>query len=390
VSSLESDLLLIGASVFAADRASVRQPREDYGRRIDLSIPVVNIARLLPLIPPIELVLRSLSNDGWRLGFRESRGDLEAERDVPNSQGRTLLFSGGLDSLAAAIEFSRDRQQLQLVSHVTRNQVTDRGQQELVRLLRDAGTILPHFQFFVSSSSSNGPQGIDHDVESSQRTRSFLFLILGALAARRANHHELLYMAENGQMAISLPLTQGRIGAFSTHTAHPDVLMQMGALLSTALRMPLRVVNPYVHRTKAEVVRVIAAALPNAIPASNSCWRNARLWGGATHCGECIPCFIRRIAIEIGGNDNTPYARDPWREPIAGMPEDDEARRNLADLTEFVVRIEGNSDEEMMSEWPELHSANVDAHAVIEMYRRFAREARTVLKRYPALASLLA
>ena len=57
------------------------------------------------------------------------------------------------------------------------------------------------------------------NLENSQRTRSFLFLVLGALAARRAGHIEIVYLAENGQMAIHLPLTQGRIGAFSTHTA---------------------------------------------------------------------------------------------------------------------------------------------------------------------------
>ena len=37
--SLESDLLLIGAAVLAADRATARGEREDVARRIELDIP---------------------------------------------------------------------------------------------------------------------------------------------------------------------------------------------------------------------------------------------------------------------------------------------------------------------------------------------------------------
>jgi hypothetical protein len=61
----------------------------------------------------------------------------------------------------------------------------------------------------------------------------------------------------------------------------------------------------------------------------------------------------------------------------------------MADFTEFIVRIERLSNEEIMSEWPELYSHNLDAVQVIEMYRRFAAEARTALSRYPALSPLL-
>ena len=114
-------------------------------------------------------------------------------------------------------------------------------------------------------------------------------------------------------MAIHLPLTQGRIGAFSTHTAHPDILVNMEAFLSEALDAPFQISNPYIHLTKAEVVKKVIDLFPDLIPTANSCWRNARLPAGTTHCGECIPCFIRRIAIEyVMSEDLTAYGRDCW------------------------------------------------------------------------------
>jgi len=385
--SLESDLLLIGASVLAADRATERGDREDYARRIQLDLPVVNLARLLPLRHDIENILRILSNDGWRVNLRQEPGAPEPPSDFARADGRTLLFSGGLDSLAAALEFGSD--ELQLVSHKTRNRQTDRGQVELVAQLRALGLNLPHLQFFVSSRDG-APGALTHDVENSQRTRSFLFLILGSLCARRAGHDQILYLAENGQMAIHLPLTQGRIGSFSTHTAHPDFLSAMEGFLRSSMAIPFRITNPYVYKTKAEVIQSVVTTLPSSLPISNSCWRNARLPVGITHCGECVPCFVRRIAIEFWIQpDPTAYGDDSWLDGTLDLPPDNAARRNMADLTEFIVRMETMSNEEVMSEWPELYSSNLDPLQVISMYRRFAVEARTVLHRYPDLQLLL-
>ena len=79
-------------------------------------------------------------------------------------------------------------------------------------------------------------------------------MVLGALVARRLGHRKVLMIAENGQLAIHLPLNNARVGAFSTHTAHPDVLALMQRILRTALSVNFELLNPYVYRTKGEVV----------------------------------------------------------------------------------------------------------------------------------------
>lgn len=381
--TLESDLLTIGAATLAADRACKRGEREDFSnRRIDLTIPVVNIGRLQPLAATLEQILRELSRDDWRITFVQARGTPTASQPLAEPAGRTLLFSGGLDSLAAALEFDAAGSPL-LVSHVTHNRSTATAQEKLVALLRRQRRVkVPHYQFFVSS------RGPGHSVEESQRSRSFLFLVLGGLVATRTGHTELVYLAENGQMAIHLPLSQARIGAFSTRTAHPDVLPLVEHFLQQALAYGVKILNPYSYHTKAEVVRVVRERLPRAIPVAVSCWRTTYLPHGATHCGSCIPCYVRRIALEFEGADPTRYAADPWRERAEALPPEDDGRRNLADLAEFILRTERYSNDEMFSEWPELYSRNIDPARAIAMYKRFAAEARAVLGRYTAGALL--
>jgi|ERR1700678_568131 7-cyano-7-deazaguanine synthase in queuosine biosynthesis len=383
--TLETDLLNIAGTVFAVDRGLPRGEREEFARRIELSIPIVNVARLQPLVPEIERVLRFLSNDGWRLTLRQQNGVLEQALTVSQNDGKTLLFSGGLDSLAAAVEFGKNSQ-LHLVSHVTRNQQTRNTQQELVDILSQSGMTLPHDQFFVSSRDA---QNFNHDVESTQRTRSFLFMALGALVARRLGHSKVLMMAENGQLAIHLPLNHARVGAFSTHTAHPDVLAMMQRVIQTSLAVKFEILNPYVYRTKGEVIETLWKELQNTIPVSSSCWRNTRLPQGATHCGECIPCYVRRIAIETHGADQTAYARNIFVENITSLAATDEGRRNLVDLCEFIVRFNRESELELMSDWPELYSTNMDPAQAIQMYRRASGEALMVLNRYAGVAPLL-
>lgn len=389
ITSLERDLLVLAASVFAADRATPRNSNEDFNRNLSVDVPVVNLSRFVPVIPQIESILRHLSQDGWEITLRHIPGTSESKFDLPTPVGKTLLFSGGLDSLAAALEFGSKKTPLGLVSHRTKNRATDAAQQSLAQLLKKKGFKIDHQQFFVSSKDG-GPTNLKHDQENSQRTRSFVFLILGALAARRSGRFELLYLAENGQMAIHLPLSHGRIGAFSTHTAHPDVLVEMESLLAQVLGAPLRITNPYVHRTKKEVVDEVLRRLPSAVPVATSCWRNARMKKGVTHCGECVPCYVRRIAIECSIKDPTKYGRNTWAEQLSALDADDEGLRNLVDLMEFAKRFEVSADADLMSEFPELYSENIDARAVIGMYRRFAKEARKVLAKYPDVRPFLA
>ena len=163
----------------------------------------------------------------------------------------------------------------------------------------------------------------------------------------------------------------------------------MQIFLAAAFQVNFKIENPYVLKTKREGIAPIVAAIPEAIPSSNSCWKSSRLSKGATHCGECIPCFIRRIAIESYQPDQTAYATDVFKEDFRNLGAENEGRRNLADLAEFTLNFERMSDLELYEEWPELFSVNIDAAATIAMYRSAAKETRSVLSKHPVGAQVL-
>lgn len=388
VDSLEEDLLLVAAGIFAADRATVRRERESFHREFDVTFALAHPERFERAKERLETVLYHLTHDSWRLSF-EADFFASRERIAKWSEpgaGTTLLFSGGIDSLAAAIE-RLSPPPLQLVSHHTRNQRTRAAQTNLVQGLRALGFEGQHRNFFVSSRDRGGLIG--HGEEGSQRTRSFVFLVLGALAALHEGHGELLWLAENGILAIHLPLSSARIGAFSTHTAHPQVVAEIEAFLESVLDRCLTITNPLLYRTKGEVTGIVARRSADLLFQSESCWMNARLPPGLSHCGECIPCLHRHIAVEQHVTDRTGYQRRVWEEDIGRLSFEDEGRRNVAELAELVVGMRDYDDEMAMATYIELVNPHFDFGSALKMHRRFAREALEVLGRYPALARLL-
>jgi 7-cyano-7-deazaguanine synthase in queuosine biosynthesis len=394
VTSLEIDLLTVAASIYCADIAIKRGEREDVAREIKLSIPVTNVAAFNNVRRTLQYVIARLSYDGWDISFTQREGVPEAVQAWPaNGNGRVMLFSGGLDSLAAAIKFADEGANTVLVSHVTANRsVTNAQDQVGAYLEQQYAGLFERLSFRVGGRSSPAfPFPSDQDREESQRTRSFLFLALAALVARRRGLQEVVVIAENGQMAIHLPLSAARIGSFSTQTAHPEVVSAASELFSSLLQAPIRISNPFLYMTKAEVIRNVATRHVNALRSSISCWKASRVPGAMNHCGFCIPCLIRRIAIESNGEAVNEYARDLLAEDVSVLPADDEGKRNLVELAEFVGLFSQNRTQaELENLFPELVTTKFDAQQAIGMYQRFAVEAVTIFRRYPPLAFLTA
>jgi 7-cyano-7-deazaguanine synthase in queuosine biosynthesis len=336
-----------------------------------------------------------LSCDNWTLQFHAATGTPEPNRIWPKSEGTTLLFSGGLDSFAGACDLLGRAEQLFLVSHVTNNRPVARSQGNLVsKIQKHYGKSVPHLPLKVfCRTQKDFPFPQDAQREETQRTRSFLFVVLAAVAARMNGSRRILVMAENGQFAIHLPLTAARVGAFSTHTAHPEFLRCMEIVLRELLSCSdLTLTNPFEHRTKGEVIEFIPTALRPAIEDSISCWMTARLTTHS-HCGECVPCISRRLALEAHKLTFNEYKRDIFREDVGNLSPDDNGKRNLTDVLEFIARFHGShaikSDQDFSIEFPELINPFINRTKTIAMYRRFAKSATDVLKTYPTVSRLL-
>lgn len=388
-SSVERDLLLLASSVFATDLLAKRGMREEITRDISLSLPVVNYFALEGQKIAIERILHFLSHDNWSLTFRPRTGAQETYTAPAQQFGKTLLFSGGLDSLAAAVKLIGDfgTAGVQLASHSAHNSFTLRAQKQLHEHLEaHFGSTIERVVIYIGGKNTEELE-FSGDREVTQRTRSFAFLTIAALAARRRGMSEIVVIAENGQMAVHLPLSGGRIGAFSTHTAHPKFVKDAAAFFSTVLQYTIRIENPYLYLTKAEVVKVLTEQHLQAIPLSSSCWKTRIVAGG--HCGECVPCLVRRIALESNGVKLDLWKRDILSEDVGALSADDEGKRNLSELALFASDFRMLADSELDMKYCELFSPDFDHSQVVAMYRRFGQEAQKVLTDYAGLKHLL-
>jgi 7-cyano-7-deazaguanine synthase in queuosine biosynthesis len=391
LTSLEEDLLILSSGIYCCDLAFKRGERENITRNISLRIPVTNFQALERVHGDLEYILYVLSHDNWNIEFARRGGSPEGTANWSKQQGKTLLFSGGLDSLAAAAELldQLGPANVQLASHVTGNQLTRGTQEKLVEYLNSK--YQPAVRRIVLRTGGHKHKNFDfpsdQEREETQRTRSFMFLAIGTLAARRSGQSEVVMIAENGQMAIHLPLSAARIGAFSTHTAHPQFVDLASEFFSKVLDYEIQISNPYLYATKAEVVKGLVAKHPTAVAKSVSCWRGSRV-PGSNHCGECVPCLVRRVAIEANGLKLPEYARDLLAEDVSNLPEDDEGKRNLVEFAEFASAFKRLPQAELQFMYPGLFSAHFDTDAAVAMYKRFSNEALTVLSQYPRVKLL--
>src|SRR5690348_5220320 len=69
LTSLEEDLLTLGAAVFATDLATKRGERENIARDIHLVVPVVNHTAFTHLSEDVSTILYILGHDNWAVDF---------------------------------------------------------------------------------------------------------------------------------------------------------------------------------------------------------------------------------------------------------------------------------------------------------------------------------
>jgi len=390
--SLEEDLLNLASGIYCTDLAVLRNDRERFIRTIDISIEVVNYHLFNQIRDKLRRALFILSSDNWNINFVQKPGTPVTSFNWTDAEGVVLLFSGGIDSMSAASELIKNHNKIILVSHVTKGnkEVADSQINVLNSLKRFYQKSFQHIRFLVYGRKKE-KYLFPKDRESTQRTRSFLFLTLAVIVMRRVNYNKVLYMGENGQFAIHLPLNQSRIGPFSTHTADPRYLHLMEELFQIMLGNPsLEIINPFQYKTKSEVFSLLSKELQQAAIDTISCWKYSRL---KKHCGICIPCIARRIAIESNGLSFNEYHEDLFNSDISQLEDDNTGKRNLIDYLEFVLKLHNlvpaSIQDFIYSDAPELLNDCIDQASAMNMYRKLAQESIDVFKKYPNICKLM-
>ncbi|MCL6622686.1 MAG: 7-cyano-7-deazaguanine synthase [Syntrophobacterales bacterium] len=305
--------LLSAAGIWAADKILPRASAPDaWTREITMMLPATLAWGALSR--PLAELLQFLTGDRWVVEFRDEKLPLALSGSLPESftPEAVVLFSGGLDSLAGAIDLLSAGRRIWLVSHY------DYGQLAQVQQVL-AAALTAHFgadrlqHLAVRLQCPEAP-------ELTLRSRAFLYLTLGLAAAAALGPGVPVVVPENGWIALNPPLTSNRLGSYSTRTAHPRFLAGLGALWHAA-GLEHTPVNPYAGRTKGEVLARCREPdlLRRLAPLSVSCARPvAARWRGqgGGSCGYCYPCLLRRAALNRQGWDEAGhYLKDALADP---------------------------------------------------------------------------
>ncbi len=297
------DLIAIAAYVYTGDQAVSRDsPRDSYGvcwrRHLHYRIEVSDLAFWTqPIIRRLLAeLLGFLSDDFYHFEFFPSRElcwqpKIEICKMFYPEFDDVVLFSGGLDSLAGAVEYGIGmNRRLLMVKHDS----NPKNREAHLNLATDLISRMPRDGHFV-------PVKVNKDkeirAESIQRTRSFLFGCLAIPMAAAFEKDRLLFF-ENGMVSINLPVLTQVVGGRASRTTHPKVLRLMGHLFSHVLERPFRVENPFQFKTKTEIVETIAQhGCQEFVQRTTSCAKPRLASEVHPHCGVCSQCIDRQFAI---------------------------------------------------------------------------------------------
>lgn len=396
------DLIEIATYVYCADQAvtrggdGVQNFGVDWRRKLFFRIPVRNpdLWNSSPLKDHLIETLSFLSEDEYYFDFvkltKQPPSQQHIEFDFAKPE-EVILFSGGLDSLGGAIEESVvNKRKIALVMH--------KSNQKLARRHRKLSELLEKYS---DSSPLHIPVSINKDKrlgrEYTQRSRSFLYAALGSTVAQMFGLFRIRFY-ENGIVSFNLPPSPQVVGARATRTTHPQVINGFAKIISILAGRPFVVENPFLWKTKAEILRGINdAGCQEMIKFATSCTHTWKMTKLTTHCGTCSQCIDRRFAI-LSANleDHDPaeaYGVDllvgdrPVEDPLDGRRDKDESRTMIAAYVETASDICKMSPVEFFGRYGEASrvlrhidgSADATGLKLFELHKRHAKAVSDVI-----------
>jgi hypothetical protein len=308
------DLLEIAIYVFSSDRRVFRGDRyglnyNKWARTFNFHIPVrdIDFWKDGKIISSLSESLGFMSGDRKynfffekykKQAFIDHQPTLFTDDIIPldaRNDVDVMLFSGGLDSLAGAIEtlnMTKDKK-LYLVGHKS-NKSTISTQVGLVRTLsekyKDRITFYGFECHFTGLSS----------IEETQRTRMFLFSAIAFAICSHFSKNEF-FIFENGITSINLLKQADVINARASRTTHPKTIGLLRKFYNGFVK-DYKFITPYIYKTKTDIMNVfIQFKEENLIASSVSCSATRNNDISSHHCGVCSQCIDRRFAIYAAG-----------------------------------------------------------------------------------------
>src|SRR6056297_2051522 len=358
IDPLCDDFLEIASTVFVADSTVSRGGPvrtgmgQKWGRDFSFTIPVrrPDFWQRRDVVEALTDAVTFLTEDSVQFEFvegefgRARQPFLEFDPHGPQFEaGEIILFSGGLDSFAGALEtLATTNQKVLLVSHRSAQKVIPR-QDELSEYLakRFPGRV-QHLQVKARRRGAEGK-------ETTQRSRSLLFTALGWAAAQALNIPRLSFY-ENGTISHNLPISPQVIGTMATRTTHPLALKKLNDLLARLGSGQLSIENRYEWLTKTDVVRRIEQhAGTDKIERAVSCTSVREQDTLRTHCGACSQCLDRRFAILAAGLEEHDPSERYNSDVLFGARERERSITMAIEWTRHAVRLRAMDERAFMS-----------------------------------------
>ncbi|SFR47918.1 7-cyano-7-deazaguanine synthase [Litoreibacter janthinus] len=305
------DLIEIAALVYAVDASVSRGGLTDqhmgakWHRRFLIEMPVLDLSLWTSpdLQRDLEETLMFLSGDKFEFKFvqREGRtikqsGFFDYGPDSAWVPDTVMMFSGGLDSFAGALEELVERKnKVALISHFSSSKIAP-IQQTLQKAISEKlgpGKSM-HFPMRVQLQDGTNSEG-------THRTRSLLFAALGVATALSFGKDKVSFY-ENGIVSLNLPPVGNVLGTRATRTTHPQTLIRFSKLFSSIFNAKLIIDNPFFWRTKTDIVsKIHQLGMGDQIANTRSCADVHNQTKQYAHCGRCSQCIDRRFAILAAG-----------------------------------------------------------------------------------------
>ncbi|MGH4140481.1 Qat anti-phage system QueC-like protein QatC [Clostridium sp.] len=323
LSNINEDLLLIGISLFCTDKRVFRSKFEDsWTRVLEMNIPVIELEKWNSVQKELESMLEFLSGDIWSIEFRKSNERLRTnnrnskmEEIKVNKFDAVSLFSGGLDSFCGALKLMEEGVRTCFVGFREYNLVSE-GQMDLFNAI-DTYYSKINKKPILFSVTPMAPLDIDGKpiytkIESTSRSRSFLFLTGAISVASMLGEKTPVFIPENGFIGINVPLTDSRNGSCSTRTTHVYFINSFNEILDK-LGIGNKISNFYSFKTKGEIVKehkdnpVFKQYARKTISCSHPCLCRYDGIKPPKNCGYCYPCLIRKASLNTIGHNNDEY-----------------------------------------------------------------------------------
>lgn len=318
------DFLLLSVVVYNVDRLLNRNRHSDDGwtREITIEgIPARNVDAMNAAAVLFEKSISFLTGDKWAFHFIPYQvWDYTPHTDVNYNRGeftKVALFSGGLDSLIGfvdEVDTLHEGEKILLVSHVEQGKEGN-DQKGIIKACEDYHIYDGKYNRIKSGVSLDRYSFVNKEPsESTFRSRSLLFFAMGIYCAFNINDQMQLIVPENGTISINIPLNPSRRSACSTRTTHPVFMKRLEDALH-AIGIHNTFYNPYRLMSKADMIenccgnvtknaiirRLYRKSCSCAKRSHNYHWdkpSNVIKQDNINHCGMCLPCIYRRVALD--------------------------------------------------------------------------------------------